>query len=115
MKTVTFKSIDTGGLLETLSGGRQSSFYNPTYIPTNRVTHYPGAEIFIRPHQERTFTETFFIALKNVHFISGGVSFNLIIQGQNKPSQFTILNEDIREEFDAIKNYFANALKTKKI
>jgi len=115
LKTVTFKSIDTGGLLETLSGGRQSSFYNPTYIPINRVTHCPGAELFIRPHQERTFTETFFIALKNVHFISGGVSFNLIIQGQKKPSEFTILNEDIREEFDAIKNYFANALKTKKI
>lgn len=102
LEIITFKNIDTGGLLKTLSGKNSSSFslsQNP--IPDRRY--------------KRILTETFFVPLKNVHFILGGVSFEKKLQGHNKSIEFTITNDDIREEFDAIKNYFANVLHTKKI
>ena len=37
------------------------------------------------------------------------------IKNQEHPIKFSIINYDIRSEFDAIKNYFANFLKTKRI
>jgi hypothetical protein len=63
----------------------------------------------------RTIIETFQIPLKNVRFKLGGVSFDKKLKDYNQTIQFTIDNYDIREEFDAVKNYFANVLKTKKI
>ncbi|GGG94702.1 hypothetical protein [Pedobacter zeae] len=115
LETISFKSVDTGGLWDTLRGGMPSSIYTHRISTTNRATHHPAIAEFVRPVQKQTLTKTFSIALKNVRFIAGGVSFELIIPGQNKSTGFTIINEDIREEYDSIKNYFGNILKTKKI
>jgi len=59
--------------------------------------------------------ENFSIPVKDLRFKLGGVSFDKKIKGFHKPIEFTVVNYEIREEFDAIKNYFENVLKTKKI
>ncbi len=43
----------------------------------------------------------------------GGVSCTKIIKGFDSPIEFFIKNYEIREEFEAVKNYFANFLKQK--
>ena len=48
-------------------------------------------------------------------FLSGGVAFEKKIQQFKKIIKFQISNKNIIEEYDAIKNYFGNVLKTKKI
>ncbi|MGN7986052.1 hypothetical protein ACTJKC_01860 [Pedobacter sp. 22226] len=115
LEKVTFSSIDTGGLLNTLAGGRTGSLSHPQSTPINRAAHYNNYEPLPRPPQNQTIKETFSIPLKNVRFISGGVSFDIKIQKLGKSIAFTIPNEDILAEFDAVKNYFANVLKTKNI
>ncbi|WP_231465648.1 hypothetical protein [Pedobacter sp. Leaf132] len=115
METVTFSSIDTGGLLNTLAGGRTGSLSHPQSTTTNRAVHYHNYEPLLRSPQKRTIKEPFSIPLKNVRFISGGVSFDNKIQQLGKSLAFTIPNRDIIAEFDAVKNYFANVLKTKNI
>lgn len=107
--SITFKSIDTGGLLKTLSGDRSVSFF-----PSENTTQDSGVPFPRQPYKQ-TVTETFFVPLKNIRFMLGGISFNKKLQGHDKSLEFTISNYDIREEFDAVKNYFANVLKTKKI
>lgn len=81
----------------------------------NRALHYHNYEPLPRSPQKRTIKETFSIPLKNVRFISGGVSFDIKIQHLGKSISFTIPNGYIIAEFDAVKNYFANVLKTKNI
>lgn len=60
-------------------------------------------------------SETFSVLFKEIKFKLGGVSFFKKFKELRKPIELTILNYDIREEFDAVKNYFANALNTKRI
>jgi len=105
IELVRFRKIDTGELLKTLTGKGSGSFYPSKDVAPDRVK---------QPYKQ-TLTETFFVPIKNARFILGGVSFNKKLQGHYKPIEFTIANYDIREEFDAVKNYFANVLKTKKI
>jgi len=115
VEIVKFRNIDTGGLLATLSGrGSGVIFPSQNFAPDRAINkHQP--EQFVRQPYRQTLTETFFVPLKNVRFILGGVSFDKKLQGHYKSIDFTIINYDIREEFDAVKNYFANVLKTKKI
>ena len=122
IEIVTFRSIDTNGLLKTLSGNGLGSFYPSKDVAPDRVKH-PYIQTLIETEPQaivkypykQTLTETFFVPIKNVRFILGGVSFDKKLQGHSKSIEFTIANYDIREEFDAVKNYFANVLKTKKI
>ncbi len=109
---ITFRGIDTSGLLKTLSGS--GSVFPSQNITPNKSDNY-NTECFVKQPYKQTLTEDFFIPLKDVRFILGGVSFHKKLQGFDKSIEFTIENYDIREEFDAIKNYFANVLKTKKI
>jgi hypothetical protein len=116
IEDVTFRSIDTSGLLRTLksetpirisapipqTGYRQET---PTE-PENKIEREPVKVIYNEP---------FSIPIKNITFLSGKVSFEKKIQQFKQPILFEILNEDVIEEYDAIKNYFASVLKTKKI
>lgn len=122
IEIVTFRNIDTDGLLKTLSGKVSGSFYPSKDIAPDRVKHphiltsiesEPAA--IVKPPYKQILTETFFVPIKNIRFTLGGVSFEKKLQGHYKLIEFTIINYDIREEFDAVKNYFANVLKTKKI
>lgn len=66
--------------------------------------------------EERIVTETFSISLEDVQFKNGGISFNRNIKHHNNSAiELYIENPDIKEQYDAIKGYFANALNAKKI
>lgn len=112
LQIITFNDLVTDGLLKMLAGTsalkrlvKSVSVDSTTIQPTN---------FFRQPHI-KTIKETFFVPLKNVRFKLGGVSFDKKFKEHNKTIEITIPNYDIREEFDAVKNYFANVLKTKKI
>lgn len=110
IEIVTFRSIDTTGLLTTLSGIASSSFTPSRHTPVDRTQYSYTKEPSIQ-----TISETFFVPLKNVRFKLGGVSFDKKFKEHKKTLELTISNYDIREEFDAVKNYFGNVLGTKKI
>lgn len=103
---VTFRNIDTSGLLQTMTG-------TTSVKATTKIL--PKYRPIVREPIKNNVTETFYVPLKRVRFILGGVLFDKKIKGHNKAIEVKIQNYDIREEFDAVKNYFANALKTKKI
>ncbi len=112
LQVISFSSIDTAGLLKTLSG--KADVVRPyKYTPIDRVP-IQKTECIRQPHKV-TIKETFFVPLKNVHFKLGGVSFDRKFTKLKTTLELTIPNDDIREEFDAVKNYFSNVLKTKKI
>jgi hypothetical protein len=112
IQIITFRSIDTNGLLKTLAGN--SGVVRPIkFVPVDRSPIQPTE--FVRQPLKATIKETFYVPLKNVRFNLGGVSFDKKFKEYRKTLELTIPNYDIREEFDAVKNYFANVLKTKKI
>jgi hypothetical protein len=53
--------------------------------------------------------------IKDVRFHYGGVSFRHFVNTLNKRLEFTIINYNIREEFDSVKEYFINIFNSKKI
>jgi hypothetical protein len=112
IETVTFRSIDTGGLLRTLASTTPISV-----LPVKETTVFrqETTQTAKREPIKKSITETFFIPLKNVQFKLGGVSFEKKFKDYNKTIELNISNYDIREEFDAVKNYFANVLNTRKI
>ncbi len=68
-----------------------------------------------RPLPVETRHFKFTVPLKNVKFDFGCVTFEKICKPIFAPISFTIYNSEIREEFDAVKEYFGNVLQTKKI
>ena len=120
IKKVVFKGISTNGLLFTMAGGQIVKKYLKTEETIDRAEdHYTQNNNYQQQYNRKpvkiAINEKFYIQLKNVRFKLGGVSFDKKFKRLNKTIELTILNYDIREEFDAIKNYFANVLKTKKI
>lgn len=116
--SVTFNNIDTEKMLATLRG-QDRMIINAEYIEP---------DIFIALAEEASQTsiesanskvimldETFFVTINDLKFRFGGVAFDHHFKGYNKSIELTIINYELREEFDAVKNYFSNALKTKKI
>lgn len=120
IKKVVFKSISTNGLLFTLAGGQAGKNYSKEEDTIDQTEgQYSQTNNYHQQYKSEpvrsVIKERFYIQLKNVRFKLGGVSFDKKLKGLNKTIELTIQNYDIREEFDAIKNYFANVLKTKKI
>jgi hypothetical protein len=115
---ITFRTIDTTALLLTIKGKAIKPII-PTIEkipdrkerPKNNINqHHLKVESNIK-----TIRDTFSIPLNEVRFKLGHVSFEKRIPQLNKTLEFTLDNQDILEEFDAVKNYFANVLKVKKI
>ena len=105
LEIVTFCGINTDGLLRTLFGTSRTPY----------IDNYHKIEpIKIEPIK-RYINETFFVPLKKVRFKMGGVSFDKKFKEYKETLELTIPNYDIIEKFDAVKNYFANVLNTKKI
>lgn len=61
---------------------------------------------------KRIIEQTFSVPIRNLHFHFGGVSCKKLVKELNKSVGITIINYDIREEFDAVKEYFSNVLGT---
>ncbi|GCC50348.1 hypothetical protein SanaruYs_05630 [Chryseotalea sanaruensis] len=120
IEKITFKNIDTEALVLTLAGKATSHTIVPTIERVAKVLDYEQSPYqtpvqLKRESQIKKVSETFFIPLKNVRFKLGGVSFDKLVASINRTIEFTVVNGDIREEFDAVKNYFGNVLQTKKI
>jgi len=114
---VTFEDIDPSGLHLTLNGTSSLVYKSP-----QRKTVYRSetpVQLTIPPFERKTviqhYEEPFSIAIKDVKFHNGYVSFEKKLSGFNKPVAFQILNAHLVEQYDAIKNYFSIVLKTKKV
>ncbi len=116
IEKVGFKSIDTTGLFKTLNSTQPIKVLPPKQETVYRqeIQRQPETNITREP-VIKTFTEPFSIPIKNVTFLSGGVKFEKKIQELKKVIEFQIPNDNIIEQYDAVKNYFASVLKTKKI
>jgi hypothetical protein len=64
---------------------------------------------------KRIIEKRFTVPIKHLHFHFGGISCKKLVKELNKSVSLTIINYDIREEFDAVKEYFANALGTSQV
>lgn len=140
IEIITFRSIDTAGLLKTLSGSQPFTYKPHLYAPLRSEREAaealakssisspaapsqaspapPAPEEIIPPKprdRRKVIRESFQVSIKDLHFKFGCVAFKKSIKGIRDAIDFTIFNEEIREEFDAVKNYFGNVLKTKKI
>lgn len=116
IEDVTFRSIDTTGLYGTLNSkepikilARKPEIVYRTERPTESDMKMKREPVKV------TYTEPFSIPIKDITFLAGKVSFEKKIQQFKQSIQFEILNDNIIEAYDAIKNYFANVLGTKKI
>lgn len=116
IEKVTFRSIDTTGLLRTLNSTQPVKIVSPKpeIVYRRETPILPQAIIQTEPVSQ-TYNEPFSISIKDVTFLLGKVVFKKKIQRFHKPVEFEIPNDNIIEEYDAIKNYFASVLKTKKI
>jgi hypothetical protein len=115
LECIIFNDINTDGLLGSLTKIGPCHYTPSRNTPVIRQQFcFPSRHVEREPIKQ-TINETFFVPLKNVRFKHGGVSFEKKFKGYDKNIELTIDNEDIREEFEAVKNYFANVLNTKKI
>jgi hypothetical protein len=108
IEIITFKNINTIGLLRTMRGDKPAN-YSPQKLPVANDIPKVNRPISF------TIRNTFSVPIKDVLFHDGFVSFVRKFNNITKPIEITIQNEDIRVEYDAVKNYFANILKVKKI
>ncbi len=115
IKIVSFKSISTPGLLSTIGKTSRSSIPVKKYKTTEKPKSFSEIKPIVRKPFEQSINETFYVPIKDVNFKLGHVSFKKKFREYQKAIELEIPNDDIREEYDAIKNYFANVLKTKKI
>lgn len=116
IEIISFRSIDTAGLLKTLSSASPTSIVPKIQTASyyNQIHNFESQPI-VREPIKKTINETFFIFLKKILFKNGCVSFDKKFKEHKNNIELTIKNDEIREEFDAVKKYFANVLKTKKI
>ena len=105
VEKIGFRSIDTFALLQTLKAVKAQTSFSPSHSGTSKVRY----ELI-----PKTVKEIVSIPLENIYFKSGYVSFLKRIGNLENPVEFRVHNQHIREEFDAIKNYFGNILKAKK-
>ena len=134
IKRISFKDIPTHILLQ--STFTPSKTYAPTQTqpdpptapnhtpnPASSSNSIPYAEWLktVPIHQlaaskiEREIKITWSKAIKDITFQLGKVCFHHTIAELKQDVEFIIYNEALREEFDAIMNYFSNVLGTKKI
>lgn len=104
IQKVTFKSIDTMQMLAIKKGSAGTSLA----LNANLSIHKTQALNY-------RITEKFRIPFKDVLFRNSEISFEYNFKKYRQNVVFNIPNSDIREEFDAIKEYFSNVLKTKNI
>lgn len=134
VRRIIFKGIDTHGLLNTLDGSAPFNYIPPKkninnesckensyYYNTNvrKKINFASFEKYtneIKIEPPKTYiNETFYIPIKKVRFQHERVSFDKKFDQLKNTIELTIQNDNIKEEFDAVKNYFANVLNTKKI
>ncbi|HRZ43011.1 MAG TPA: hypothetical protein P5228_09960 [Bacteroidales bacterium] len=139
VESISFRSISTQGLMTTLRGTRPVTILpqlsDPGYMGAYEALFgeeeeaEPDATEMATPAEEppqkplqvpvppvtRVVKQSFQVPLKEVRFQLGSVSVVRYFREVDLTIELQIPNPELREEFDAVKNYFANVLKTKKI
>ena len=118
IEKITFRSIDTYSLLRTIAGNNGIGTIYPKYesVPQREESTFPAQKS--QPASDISSILTipeFEIPIKKVQFKFGEIFFEKHIERLNQTRKISIYNENIREEFDAVKNYFAKALERKSI
>jgi len=110
VEKIGFRSIDTTAVFKTVKSSKTKATYSPSTLERH-VTDIPAVNYEVLP---KIIKESVSIPVDSITFRSGYVSFEKIIKNIELPVEFRVYNQHIREEFDAVKNYFGNVLKAKK-
>lgn len=113
VRKIHLNKLDRHGFLQTYDINHGASEYQHPEKAKNGEKTYPNYPLY-RPTPKPIY-DSFFVPIKNLTLIDGGVRFTRKIKGVNQELEITIYNEAIKKEFNAVKNYFANVLQTKKI
>jgi len=111
IKRIYFRQLDTRSLLRSASGERLPRMLSG-------LTDNPNEEILkdsVSEQNSKVIHERFSIPINALRFQLGAVSFKRKFWFSRDALDIHIKNYELREEFDAVKNYFINALKTKHI
>lgn len=101
---ISFRHLDTDKFLKFTTPAQTQSPINVLALPKAQIGK---KHTLIKRHN-------YTIPIKNFRFGFGNVATDIYIEELRKEVEIKIFNIEIRPEFDAIKNYFSNILKTKK-
>jgi hypothetical protein len=111
IRQIRFRKLDTRSLLRSAAGNRTP---RKLLAYTETITHAKQEESN-NLKQPKIIQERFSVPIKTLRFQLGAVSFDRYFWFSNQLLKLSIKNYELREEFDAVKNYFINALKTQHI
>lgn len=111
IRQIRFRKLDTRSLLRSAAGNRTP---RKLLAFTETITDAKQEESY-NLKQPKIIQERFSVPIKTLRFQLGAVSFDRYFWFSNQLLKLSIKNYELREEFDAVKNYFINALKTQHI
>lgn len=113
---ISFNKIDTTGLLSTLLKIKKNPLKKPiVYKTISKNLNFSEKPNIERKPEKIQINKTFYYPLKHIDFNNGYVSFGQKFQEYEKVLDIIIENQDIIEEYDAVKDYFENILATKDV
>ena len=129
IKSISLRSSDTIKIMAMFKGGRSSKHNEEKYIERNAESYdkhnvpiventepKPMREEGLKLEPKKVeVSEIIQVPFNKLSFEFGCVSFKKWIKELEQEIKFEITNYNVRKEYDAIKNYFSNVLKTKKI
>ncbi|HWB26298.1 MAG TPA: DEAD/DEAH box helicase family protein [Chitinophagaceae bacterium] len=102
IEKITFRAIDTTGLMQSVVLSNQPQVHEPIKSVSPSL-------------QEQVLVKAMKVPLWKIQFLAGAVSFPVYVEELERELVFEIPNADIRPEFEAIREYFSKALKKKLI
>ncbi|MDH7911361.1 hypothetical protein [Winogradskyella sp. SYSU M77433] len=117
LQSVSFKNIDTLGLLSTLlSKGKYSNRRNIRRQAVQKTQDFHSIKEDVKISTlNYQINRSFYFPIKDLAFKNGFVSFEQKFQEYQDSIKFIVENDAILEQYDAVKNYFENVLNTKKV
>jgi superfamily II DNA or RNA helicase len=120
IEAIRFRTIDTTQLLRAIEIRKQLlqtiNEHPMTYVPPKpAIPKVVFAPIDPIPEKlpEYVLVKTMKVPFDNLYFLNAEVSFSIFIEELAHEVKFTIVNPDIRAEFEVIKDYFKKVLKKK--
>lgn len=110
IEKIGFRSIDTTAVFKTVKAGKTKATFSPSTVD-KPIRDIPSVDYEVLP---KIIEESVSLPLDSVYFRFGYVSFEKRIANLINPVEFRVYNPHLREEFDAVKNYFGNVLRAKK-
>ena len=109
---ITFRAVDTGCLLRSVQL-KQTTNSNNLSEPIVEYHTNNATQSNIAPLTAKVFRKIMKVPFTKITFCNPLVTFSLFIEEFKQDINFEIANEDIRPEFEAIKEYFIKLLKKK--